>query len=86
MDEIVKSNDTHSPGCRFHPFPMSNLDQLGAFTEILFCHDSGSAGKHQSTTLGSLYAFWQAKVPKTIATQAVSCTKWVQTTVYPKEV
>ena len=46
------------------PFPMSNLNQLGAFSGNWFCYDNGSAGKHQSTTLGSLYTFWQAKAPK----------------------
>ena len=43
---------------------MSNLNQLGAFSGNWFCYDNGSAGKHQSTTLGSLYTFWQAKAPK----------------------
>ena len=46
------------------PFPMSNLNQLGAFSENWFCYDNGSAGKHKSTTPGSLYTFWQAKAPK----------------------
>ena len=46
------------------PFPMSNLNQLGAFSENWFCCDNGSAGKHKSTTPGSLYTFWQAKAPK----------------------
>ena len=36
------------------PFPMSNLNQLGAFSENWFCYDNGSAGKHKSTTPGSL--------------------------------
>ena len=75
-------------GCpiKWHPFallsfPMSSLDQLGAISEKWFCHGNGSAGKHQSTTLGSRLHFLASKGTKTTATQAASHATRVQTTV-----
>ena len=51
----------YPPGCRFQ---MPNLMSSLKIGFVWFCHGNGSTGKQQSTTLGFIYSFWQAKALK----------------------